>query len=418
MINLILSGGSGTRMWPLSRRFYPKQYSPLFNGESLFQKTIHRNNELCNSYLVVTNVSQFELAKESFSNEKVSYVLETVARNTAPAIALACMLLDREEVVFVTPSDHIITNQTNYINAVSRAEKLAQEEFLVTFGIKPTYPETGFGYIESSGEDVLAFKEKPDELTAKRYVESGNYFWNSGMFCFKVGTFLDELKLHCLDVFTACENAITGFAKSDVFTVPVDKMSLIPSISIDYGIMERSKKVKIVPADLGWSDLGSFDSLYQYFDKDKSQNVIRSDSEIYNSSGNLVIGGYRKIALCNLDNLIVIDTPDALLLAKMETSQDVKYIAEALSMQHSDLVLKHPWQHNQKNVETDILDLEPGYEVSIAANIGDVFVVENGHVSVHTGESWFDADMYRVAKSDFTFKNNTSNRLKILKVKW
>jgi mannose-1-phosphate guanylyltransferase len=192
MTNIILCGGSGTRLWPISRTLMPKQFVRLFDGKSLFQLTVERNSTFCDKQLIVSNSEQYFLALdqlEEIEKNKSQYILEPVGRNTAPAIALACMALDPSQIVLITPSDHLIKDQSAYQLALSRAQILAEEDCLVTFGITPTFAETGFGYIESHNEDVTAFHEKPDSITAIEYLKAGNYYWNSGMFCFKAGIF-------------------------------------------------------------------------------------------------------------------------------------------------------------------------------------------------------------------------------------
>ena len=234
MINIILSGGSGTRLWPISRKLFPKQFNKIIDNESLFQKTILRNKKVCNSFLVVTNEEQYFMAKDQLEEIKINslFLLESIGKNTAPAIALACFNLDYDEIVLVTPSDHIINNQKEYERVVKKAKDLAKEGFLVTFGITPKYPETGYGYIEANGKwimdneeleglDVKQFHEKPDLETAKKYLEANSktsssqpsalspqlFLWNSGIFCFKAGVFLDELKTYSPKIHEACQEA-------------------------------------------------------------------------------------------------------------------------------------------------------------------------------------------------------------------
>ena len=197
MTNIILCGGNGTRLWPISRTLLPKQFVKLFDDKSLFQLTVERNSKVCSSQLIVSNTEQYFLALdqlEELNQFNNKYLLEPIGRNTAPAIALACLSLDYDEIVLVTPSDHLINNELEYGKVLNAAKKLASENYLVTFGITPTFPETGFGYIEADGLNVKAFHEKPDFESAEKYLEQGNYYWNSGMFCFKAGVFLDELK--------------------------------------------------------------------------------------------------------------------------------------------------------------------------------------------------------------------------------
>ena len=203
MTNIILCGGSGTRLWPISRTLMPKQFVKLFDSKSLFQLTVERNSFVCDRQIIVYNSEHYFIALDQLEEIKQNhnqYILEPMGRDTAPAIALACMSVDPHETVLVTPSDHLIKDQTTYQKILIRAQKLAQENNLITFGITPTFSETGFGYIETNGEDVKAFHEKPNLETAERYLNAGNYYWNSGMFCFKAGVFLEEFQKYAPDI--------------------------------------------------------------------------------------------------------------------------------------------------------------------------------------------------------------------------
>ncbi|HSQ41930.1 MAG TPA: mannose-1-phosphate guanylyltransferase, partial [Fibrobacteraceae bacterium] len=277
MINLILCGGAGTRLWPVSRSLMPKQFVRIFQGESLFQKTVARNRACCRGHLIVSNADQYFLALDqlqSLGNPQASFLLEPIGRNTAPAIALACMTLPPETIVFVTPSDHLVKNTEAYLQMVQRAHTLAEQGSLVTFGIRPNTPETGFGYIEANGENVVRFVEKPSLEKAQQYLEQGNFYWNSGMFCFQAGVFLDELHKLGAEIYQTSQTCF-GRAQRDgcVIRPRLDDMKLIPSNSIDYAVMEKSKRVKVVPADIAWSDLGSFDALYHELPQDPSGNT-------------------------------------------------------------------------------------------------------------------------------------------------
>ena len=280
MTNIILCGGSGTRLWPISRTLMPKQFVKLFDDKSLFQLTVQRNSKLCKSSFIVSNSEQYFLALdqlEELNIENNRYLLEPIGRNTAPAIALACMQLDFDEIVLVTPSDHLIKDEKEYEKVLKKAKEFASENKLVTFGITPTFAETGFGYIETVNEfDVKAFHEKPNFEIATSYLKAGNYYWNSGMFCFKAGVFLDELKKYSPEIYEtskiAFENAIGTetlvSAKGEVKTslpnlirIKHEDMANIPEDSIDYAVMEKSNIVKVIPSNISWSDVGSFDSL-------------------------------------------------------------------------------------------------------------------------------------------------------------
>ena len=247
MTNIVLCGGSGTRLWPISRTLMPKQFVKLFDNKSLFQLTVERNSKVCDSQFIVSNAEQYFLALdqlEELNKTNNKYLLEPIGRNTAPAIALACMKLPYDELVLVTPSDHLIKDETEYKKVLEQAKELALKNNLVTFGITPTFAETGFGYIESVNTfDVKAFHEKPDFKTATSYLEAGNYYWNSGMFCFKAGVFLDELKKYSPTIFDTSKLALENANTQDIIRIKHDDMLAIPEDSIDYAVMEKSKLV-------------------------------------------------------------------------------------------------------------------------------------------------------------------------------
>lgn len=342
MLNLIISGGSGTRMWPISRKQMPKQFYPLIEKESLFEKTVKRNAQFCNEILVITNEVHYLLAKKQLpKNVSIDFMLEPIGRDTAPAIALGCMSVETETIVLVTPADHLIENEKNYQLVLEQAKTFAQADNLVTLGIQPKYPETGFGYIESQGNDVLSFKEKPDLETAKQYLSAGNYYWNSGMFCFKAGVFLAELEKYAPEIFIACQKTFEKTPQNKPYKLPIQEMQNIPSISIDYGVMEKSELVKVVPADIDWSDLGSFDALYDYLPKTEMGNSINPNHFNIESKNNLILGDKRLISTIDIENLLIVDSPDALLICNRNASQKVKPIVESLKKQKSTLVEKH-----------------------------------------------------------------------------
>lgn len=377
MINLILSGGSGTRLWPVSRTLWPKQFYPLIDGASLFSLTLQRNRALCNGFLVVTNFEQYPLARLQMREELRApgqgfqksdgtatrglgtatsgldtatrglsgrCILEPVGRNTAPAIALACLGLPPDEVVLVTPSDHLITKTEAYAEAVREAESLARAGYLVTFGIQPTYPETGFGYIEAKDRDVLSFREKPDRATAESYLQAGRYFWNSGMFCFSAGTFLAELLEHAPEVHRTAVEAWNSLYAVDeqAQTLTRENMMKMPDISIDYGIMEKSRRVKVVPADLGWSDLGSFDALYELLPRNDEGNTRHSNARYLNSHNNLLLNDSGQLlVLQGVDDLMVVHTDTATYIGRRGESQHVKQVVDLLKSESSELLRAH-----------------------------------------------------------------------------
>ncbi len=336
MTTIILCGGSGTRLWPLSRAAMPKQFAAIVPGGSLFEGAVRRNLELGSGFIVAANEGQTSLAHAQLSGLGVAgygSMVEPVGRNTAPAIALACMMLPPEEIVFVAPSDHLVRGLSEYRTAVRRGAELAKSGRLVTFGIAPTYAETGYGYIESDGETVLSFKEKPDAETAARYVASGRYSWNSGMFCFKAGTFLAELEAHSPDVYAACRVAYDRAPSKAPLKPTKDDMAAIPSISVDYAVMEKSTRVSCVtcPPEMLWSDLGSYDALYgELCSPSGNATVGTPEPVLVQSGGNLVISSGKRIVLVDVQDLVVVDTPDAILVARRGSTQKVKDAVDVL----------------------------------------------------------------------------------------
>ncbi|MDG6778565.1 mannose-1-phosphate guanylyltransferase/mannose-6-phosphate isomerase [Thiomicrorhabdus sp. zzn3] len=402
MINLILCGGSGTRLWPVSRTLLPKQFVPLFNGESLFQKTVQRNQPFCERFVIVSNQEQYFLALDQMQALNLThtpqFVLEPVGRNTAPAIALACLSLDPEELVFVTPSDHLIKQQNAYEAAVTEAAALARQNQLVTFGIQPGYAETGFGYIEADGHEVRSFKEKPSQETAESYLQQGNYFWNSGMFCFKAGVFLEELKTHAPEMYDACVTAYEQSEKGDFLRIPLAAMLAIPENSIDYAVMEHSDQVKVVPSDIGWSDVGSFESLSEELPTDADGNTQVDNSILLNAQNNLIIGDQRLIALLDVEDLMVIDTDDALLIAPKGSGQKIKRVVEELKAQGSELPMIHQTAHRPWGTYTVLesedkykikrIVVKPGKRLSLQKHLhrSEHWVVVSGTATVTVGE--------------------------------
>ena len=328
-INVILSGGVGSRLWPLSRKSRPKQYLPIFDGETLFQKTALRNKAFCEKVMVVGNCDNYELSRKDLENSQITdftEIIEACPRNTAAAIAFAAFAVDPDDILFVTPSDHLIDSTVEYQTAVNRAIQLAKEGYIVTFGLKPSKPETGFGYIEAVGEEVKSFREKPNLETAEEFLKKGNFFWNSGMFCFKAGIYLDELLKYEPDVFHTSKEA---FVNSNSGKLDFELSMAIPSISVDYAVMEKTEKIKVVPSNFQWSDMGSFESIYDY---------LENEGHPKDELGNMVIGTTIHTEFTGLTNTILIQTTDAILVLKKESAQDVKKIYERLEKEKPELV--------------------------------------------------------------------------------
>lgn len=329
IINVILSGGVGSRLWPLSRKSRPKQYLPIFENQTLFEKTVLRNKSSCDQVTVVGNCDNYLLSRTDLDKAGVknfTEIIEACPRNTAAAIAFAAFAAHSEDILFVTPSDHLIADGEEYARSLVRAVELAKAGFIVTFGLNPIKPETGFGYIEALGEEVKSFREKPNLQTAENFLKLGNFYWNSGMFCFQAGTYLQELERNEPEVFNTSKIA---FEASENGKLDFELSMKIPSISVDYAVMEKTKKIKVVPSFFNWSDMGSFESIYQY---------LENQGHPMDSFGNMVIGTEVHTEFLGLKMTILIQTPDAILVLTKEKAQDVKKIFERLEKDKSSLV--------------------------------------------------------------------------------
>ncbi|ACM92754.1 mannose-1-phosphate guanylyltransferase/mannose-6-phosphate isomerase [Nautilia profundicola AmH] len=422
MKNIILCGGSGTRLWPLSRKLMPKQFLKLFDGKSLFQKTVERNSKISDKLEVITNLDHYFIALDhleeidsKFTIQNTKFLLEEIGRNTAPAIAFAALESDKNEILFVTPSDHLIKDMDKYNEAVNRAKELAEEGYLVTFGINPTEPNTGYGYIECSIEDlgfsssvfnVKTFHEKPDLAIAEKYLENNSkisdlkpksyYLWNSGMFMFKAGVFLEELQKHSPKVY---EEVLKSYEKRQIVNenqFRLKEMQNIPDISIDYAVMEKSDKIKAVKSEFDWNDVGSFDSLVDEIDSNEAIEINSKNNFYYTETKNKVI------AAIGLEDFIVVDTKDALLITKKGQTQKVKDIVNTLknnsqfSILNSPLIVHRPWG----TFETLITDngykikriiVKPGKRLSLQKHFhrSEHWVVVKGTAEVQVGDKKF-----------------------------
>lgn len=364
LIPLILSGGSGTRLWPISRRNLPKQFLTLTGSETLFQQTIRRAGKLpdAGAPIIVASDDHRFLAAEQLQELKVegaSILLEPVARNTAPAIAVGALrALERspDALILVLPADHLIGDDASFSDAVAKARPLAEQEWLVTFGIRPERPETGFGYIQrgepidQQGFRVSKFVEKPKLDVAEGYVSSGRYDWNSGMFLFRASRYLDELAQHAPAMLEAARAAYER-ANVDLDFVRLDAKAFAssPSDSIDYTVMEKTSRAAVVPVSCGWSDIGSWDALWMAADKDGNGNHNEGDVIAIDTHGSLIRSHDRHlVATVGLDDVVIVTTPDATLVARRDASQDVKRIVDeikAAGRTEHDLhrVVRRPW---------------------------------------------------------------------------
>ena len=400
MTNIILCGGSGTRLWPISRTLMPKQFVKLFSNKSLFQLTVDRNSKVCDSSYIVSNTEQYFLALdqlEELGKVNNKYLLEPIGRNTAPAIALACMNLDYDEIVLVTPSDHLIKNEIEYEKVLEKAKEFAKDNNLVTFGITPTFAETGFGYIESVNEfDVKAFHEKPDFDTATSYLKAGNYYWNSGMFMFKAGVFLEELQKYSPEIFDTSKQALQNATKDEIIRIKHDDMFNIPEDSIDYAVMEKSNIVKVIPSNINWSDVGSFDALYDELPKDENGNTINPNHIGIDSKNNLVYGNDRVIATVDMEDCIIVDTGDAILISKKGSSQKVKQVVNEIrkttQLHNIHLTGHRPWGtytvlEESAGYKIKRIEVKPGCRLSLQKHFhrNEHWIVVSGTATVTVG---------------------------------
>lgn len=364
LIPVILSGGSGTRLWPISRRNLPKQFLSLAGNETLFQQTVMRAAKLPDvaSPIVVASDEHRFLAAEQLQELRIAgadILLEPVARNTAPAIAvgaLQAVVRDPDALILVLPADHLIGDDELFAEAVARAVPLAHEGWLVTFGIRPDHAETGFGYIrrgrplDGGTFEVDQFVEKPKLDVAERYLASGEYDWNSGMFLFRASRYLEELQQHAPSMLEAASESFAK-ANADLDFIRLDSatFSTAPSDSIDYAVMEKTSRAAVVPVSCGWSDIGSWDALWAAAEKDLDGNHLDGDVITLDTRGTLVRSHARHlVATIGLEDIVVVTTPDATLVARRDASQDVKRIVDQLKSagrSEHDLhrVVRRPW---------------------------------------------------------------------------
>ena len=401
IIPVILSGGSGSRLWPLSRAMRPKQFLGVTDEKTLFQLTLQRLQGLpgLQSPIIVSNQEHRFLVAEQCREAGVqqdAILLEPFGRNTAPAIAVAALHARRsgdDPVMLVLPSDHIFAKPEAFRESATLAAKAASEGKLVTFGIVPDQPETGYGYIKagkatsiSSVSEVAQFVEKPDFATAERYVASGEYFWNSGMFMFKASAYLEELGKHHPTMLRQCELAYNN-AHIDLDFIRLNEAAMTdcPSDSVDYAVMEKTDKAAMVSLDAGWNDVGAWSSVWQVLPKDGKGNAIRGDVIIEDSEDCYVHADYRLVTLLGVKDLVVIETSDAILVANKEAAQDVKKIVNRLSAAKRSETDLHrevfrPWG------SYDSLGNGPRYQVkSIRVKPGAKLSLQYHH---HRAEHW------------------------------
>ena len=423
IIPIILAGGSGTRLWPLSRKIHPKQFISLVNETSLFQDTLTRLPKEALDPIVICNEDHRFLVAEQAREINVtlnSIILEPIGRNTAPAIALAAIkvLNDFENpILIVLAADHKIENKSAFHDAIKIAHKLAENNKLVTFGIIPKSAETGYGYIEIEKKDkaeyfdIKSFVEKPNQKNAINFLNSGNYLWNSGMFMFNASIYLSELNKFEPEILTSCKKSLSNEFK-DLEFIRIDKKEFCksPNQSIDYAVMEKTNKAKVVPLDAGWSDVGSWDALMDSKIKDSLGNVVEGDVTIDQVKNSYLYSTNRLVAASNIADLIVIDTQDALLVTTRDNSLSIKNIVKKLMKNKRTEIENHrkvykPWGYYDSidtgyNFQVKRILVNPGAKLSLQKHLhrAEHWVVVSGVAKITCGKK-----IYNLEKNQSTY---------------
>lgn len=410
-IPVIMAGGTGSRLWPLSRSAYPKQYLPLTSDNSMLQETVLRlkGSDHLAPLVICNEDSRFMVAEQlrAINALKCPVVLEPVGRNTAPAIALAALqaIAEGEDpLLLILAADHVIQDQKAFLAAISQAQTLAQKDAMVTFGIVPTHAETGYGYIKRGAAHQDAFKvdsfvEKPDLSTATQYLNSGEYYWNSGMFMFKASRYLAELEKYQPEILAACKKAI-GNTSSDLDFVRVDKAAFeaCPDDSIDYAVMEKTESAVVVPLDAGWNDVGSWSALWEVNEKDENGNATKGDCITHDTKNCLIQSGERLVATVGVEDLVIVDTKDAVMVASKDNVQDVKKVVEKLKAESRSEFVFHrevyrPWGKydsidNGDRYQVKHITVKPGAKLSVQMHHhrAEHWVVVSGTAKVTNGD--------------------------------
>lgn len=389
MYSIILAGGSGSRLWPLSRELYPKQLLNIQNKESLLQETFKRITDLVPAQNIVSitntkNLSNVRYQLSTYAKTPV-VISEPLAKNTAPAIAVSVKyIIDKypkaiDDVIMVVPSDHKIKDTKSFKNSIKKGELLAQDDYIVTFGVKPEYAETGFGYIKvdkqlENGFEVKKFVEKPDKDSAKKYLSKDGVFWNSGMFMFKPAVFMNELKQYAPDIY----DVINKFDFTKQEDIPYTEFERLPYISIDYALMEKSKNIAMAELESDWLDVGSWKSIYDVSKKDIDNNVKIGHILDKDSKNSLMYSSSKLVATIGLEDTIIVETEDAILACKKDKVQDVKQVFETLKQQHDNTQMVHktvyrPWGFytvlaQGEGFLTKMIQVNPGQKLSVQSH--------------------------------------------------
>ena len=418
ILPVIMAGGSGTRLWPLSRQLFPKQFLTLNGEHSMLQNTAMRlaGIEHAAPVVICNEEHRFSVAEQFRANniDNSGIILEPVGRNTAPAIALAALNAVKngdDPLLLVLAADHVIKDEAAFCQAVTKAAALAEQGKLVTFGIVPTAPETGYGYIKG-GDSVVAtgtdsadafvvseFVEKPNLATAEQYLASGDYYWNSGMFLFKASTYLAELKAHNPAIFTACESSIANTqADADFIRVNKEAFEACPDDSIDYAVMENTTEAVVVPMDCGWSDVGSWSALWEIEEKDENGNAFKGDVISVNSTNSYVNAEEKLVAVIGLDDVVVVETKDAILVSKKSEVQLVKNVVNELKAKERTEFKLHrevyrPWGKydsvdNGERFQVKRITVKPGAKLSVQMHHhrAEHWIVVSGCAMVTNGD--------------------------------
>lgn len=439
---VIMAGGTGTRLWPLSRAAHPKQFLSLYNEDTMLQATVKRLSSLnINSYITICNEEHRFFVAEQFREigEKSSIILEPEGRNTAPAVALAALsCMDEDPILLILAADHVINDHESFINTINRAMPLAEDGRLVTFGVIAHEPNIGYGYIEKGnpydmGYEVKTFIEKPVLQKAKQFIDSGNYFWNSGIFLIKKSRYLEELKKFRRDIYDICEKSIEDTARdNDFLRINKEVFNSCPSESIDYAVMEKTDDAIVVPMDVGWSDVGSWSSLWNISEKDSSGNVTVGDTLLHDCRNSFVRSEEKFVTAIGLDDIVIVSTKDALVVSHKDSVENIKYVVNKIKSEarpewelHREVY--RPWGKFD-SVDSGVgykvkrLTVNPGAKLSVQKHFhrSEHWVVVAGIARVHYETESFDLNVnestYHGKETIHALENPGDSPLEVIEV--
>lgn len=421
LIPVILSGGAGTRLWPVSRQAYPKPFMQMADGQSLLKKTLLRAMAVTGGeVLTVTSRDHYFITRDEFrgtiDDAHVRFILEPCGRNTAPALAMAALDIARRHgdsaKLLVLPADHLIRDLEAFQGAVAAASELADAGQLVTFGIVPTRAETGFGYIRAGApinaraRQVIAFVEKPDASTAERYVQSGEYSWNSGMFCFAAGDLIAEMEMACPELIALARAALPAVGVP--LELPKDAFAALPDISIDYAVMEKSQRVAVVPVSFDWNDIGSWKAISELDVGDEFGNRVEGPVVLVDSRNCFVQSRGRLVAAVGVDDLVIVDTGDAVLVSSRDKSQAVKRVVDELKLRRHEAANVHATVRRPWGSYTVLEDADDCKVKRLVVRPGQVLSLQKHH---RRSEHWtvvFGTAQVRIGDNEFSLERNQS----------